>query len=180
MSKKKGVVEKKGKTTKRPAKSIVCSDCGKSFDSFAPKVKYCLKCRLKRFRPRNPVETKVCACGCGEEFQTSRPWSRFLNTQHRQAYHRRIMEEILSKVWLKMGELGRPRINSDTGCELHDNCLTCPLPECVYVTGEKVISLKRKIETIKLAKEGYKIKQIAKKLGISYGQAQRYLRGVVL
>ena len=83
--------EKKAK----PLKSIVCEDCGKLFKSDAPKVKYCLKCRLKRFRPRNPVETKICACGCGEEFETSRPWSRFVNTQHRQAYHRQIMEEAL-------------------------------------------------------------------------------------
>ncbi|MBA7708475.1 hypothetical protein ES703_117374 [subsurface metagenome] len=94
MAKKTKGVGKKTKTSK-PLKSIICSDCGESFTSTAPKVKYCLKCRLKRFRPRNQVEIKVCACGCGEEFETSRPWARFKNTKHRQAYHRQIMEKMI-------------------------------------------------------------------------------------
>ncbi|MBU0778198.1 hypothetical protein KKF82_08060 [Patescibacteria group bacterium] len=96
MAKKIKGAKKKTKISK-PLKYIICSDCGKTFTSDAPKVKYCLKCRLKRFRPRNPIVIKVCACGCGEEFETSRPWAKFVNTQHRQAYHRRIMEELLKE-----------------------------------------------------------------------------------
>lgn len=94
MTKKKTKAEKDVKFS-RPSRTVICSDCGRSFTSSAPVVKYCQKCRLKRFVPRNPIEMKVCACGCGEEFETSRPWARFANTQHRQAYHRQIMEEAL-------------------------------------------------------------------------------------
>jgi len=86
---------KKKTRTSKPLKSIVCSDCGKQFESDAPVVKYCPKCRLKRFRPRNPVEIKTCACGCGLEFETTRPWARFCDTSHRQAYHRQKYEEML-------------------------------------------------------------------------------------
>jgi len=76
-------------------RAIICADCGETFDSDAPYVKYCPGCRLKRYRPKNPVEIKVCACGCGMEFETTRPWAKFYDSQHRNAYHRQKMEEAL-------------------------------------------------------------------------------------
>lgn len=43
---------------------------------------------------KNPTETKVCL-HCGEEFESSRPWSKFCSTKCRAAYHREKMEEML-------------------------------------------------------------------------------------
>jgi len=77
------------------SRAIICADCGETFDSEAPNIKYCLKCRLNRFRPRNPVDTKTCICGCGREFSTTRPWQIFFSNGCRNAYHRQKYEEII-------------------------------------------------------------------------------------
>ena len=37
------------------------------------------------------------------------------------------------------------RLAADTGCSKHDDCLTCPLPDCRYDTEAEVMKL-RKIE----------------------------------
>lgn len=38
--------------------------------------------------------TKVCECGCGEEFQPSRRWQKFVNEEHQQAYHRLLRSKV--------------------------------------------------------------------------------------
>jgi len=79
---------------KPQVRNIICADCGELFDSDAPRVKYCLKCRLKRFHPKNPTEIKTCLY-CGEEFETSRSWSKFCKPACKAAYHRQRYEEMV-------------------------------------------------------------------------------------
>lgn len=79
---------------KPQVRAIICADCGEGFDSDAPRVKYCPKCRLKRFHPKNPTEIKTCLF-CGKEFETTRPWAKFCKPAHKAAYYRQKMEEML-------------------------------------------------------------------------------------
>ena len=34
------------------------------------------------------METRLCKCGCGEEFIPNRPWQEFKSQAHQQAYNR--------------------------------------------------------------------------------------------
>ncbi len=33
-------------------------------------------------------KSRLCACGCGESFEVTRPWHRYVNTEHQQRHHR--------------------------------------------------------------------------------------------
>ncbi|MBU0778200.1 helix-turn-helix domain-containing protein [Patescibacteria group bacterium] len=75
--------------------------------------------------------------------------------------------------------MGRQRSTGKKGCELWDNCLTCPLPVCAYdMPNVNKPALKIRIKAIKLAEDGYTAEQIAEMLGRSLRQIQRYLEGV--
>ena len=42
----------------------------------------------------------------------------------------------------------------ENGCKLHDNCLTCPYPKCIYDTqGEGIRDIKRKERNAQIRKE---------------------------
>jgi hypothetical protein len=34
------------------------------------------------------METRICKCGCGEEFTPNRPWQEFISKAHQQAFNR--------------------------------------------------------------------------------------------
>lgn len=76
------------------SRAIICADCEEPFDSEAPYVKYCLKCRVKHYHPKNQIEIKNCLF-CGKEFETTRPWAKFCSPRHKAAYQRQTYEEIL-------------------------------------------------------------------------------------
>ena len=67
----------------------------------------------------------------------------------------------------------------DTGCHLHDACLTCPFPVCFYddPTHPAFLDLKsfqaRRAAVLKCLRMGEIQKDIAAELGISVRQVQR-------
>lgn len=69
--------------------------------------------------------------------------------------------------------MGRHAIK--TGCELWADCGTCPYPDCIAGAGAKLEVIKRRAEAIRLAQGGSNEEEIAKKLGRSVRQVQRYL-----
>ncbi len=36
-----------------------------------------------------------------------------------------------------------------TVCKMHDDCLTCPLPECIYVTGKVYAKVEQRHDEIR-------------------------------
>lgn len=77
-------------------RTLHCTDCNILFATTAPNVKRCRGCRAKRLHRRNKPEMKTCDY-CGDEYETTRSWSRFCCDQHRNAYHRERYEEDLLK-----------------------------------------------------------------------------------
>jgi len=59
----------------------------------------------------------------------------------------------------------------ETGCKYHDDCLTCPFPECIE--GDEVAYLRWKAS--RLVEEGLMKPEIAKRLNKSERTIQRYL-----
>lgn len=62
------------------------------------------------------------------------------------------------------------------GCELHNDCFTCPYPDCElsdHGHPRKTFILRQKVKV--LAKQEYPTPLIAKELGRSVRQIQRYL-----
>ena len=62
-----------------------------------------------------------------------------------------------------------------SGCEIWEDCFSCPHPDCLADSGlnRKVMLLKA--EAIRLVKEGYSPEQIANRLDRSVRQVERYL-----
>lgn len=79
-------------------------------------------------------------------------------------------------------DMARERIPSwwtDTGCYVSSSCFTCPLEECVYVTGDTPITLRTKaraLEARRLQGEGVPNPEIAARLGVSLRSLYRLLR----
>ena len=67
------------------------------------------------------------------------------------------------------------KLAKDTGCSEHDDCLTCPLPECIYITGKPKAS-SRRYEDIRHMFLTKSIQDIANELGISVRTVWRALR----
>lgn len=61
-------------------------------------------------------------------------------------------------------------------CRFHNDCDTCPFPQCMVGSGVYLVAEKKKTEAIRLAELGYSGKDIAKALDRSRGQVRRYLR----
>ncbi|MBM4432723.1 MAG: helix-turn-helix domain-containing protein [Chloroflexi bacterium] len=67
----------------------------------------------------------------------------------------------------------------DKGCELAESCLRCPFPVCIYEQprGKRSwLKRQRNKEIASLFKEGKRIKEIAKSLGVSRRTVQRALK----
>ena len=71
------------------------------------------------------------------------------------------------------------------GCKLHPSCETCPFPDCEYsdnpgggALGKTRLARAkaRREETVKLDSEGWKVKDIAKHLGVGCTRVSQYLR----
>jgi transposase-like protein len=59
---------------------------------------------------------------------------------------------------------------ADTGCDIHESCLTCPLPRCRYDEpggARKLLSDERDRTIIELRREGRPISAIATRFGVS-------------
>ena len=37
------------------------------------------------------------------------------------------------------------RLAKNTGCKVHNDCLTCPLPQCIYDTESTCVEAKREL-----------------------------------
>ena len=70
----------------------------------------------------------------------------------------------------------------DSGCDLAESCLNCPLQECIYdEPGGRQHWLKRERdkEIVRLfTAEGKEVKELALKFGLSRRTVQRALKGV--
>lgn len=82
--------------------------------------------------------------------------------------------------------MGRPLHNDggtfpDKGCDLHDSCLSCPLPYCRYDDSmgiRRLQSNERKAEILECYKSGMQPFDIAKKVGCSRETVYRIIRGI--
>ncbi len=77
---------------------------------------------------------------------------------------------------LSVAELNR--MAADTGCSEHDDCLTCPLLNCIYDTNAGATHLKtaNKQSAIKHLAKSMSVKGIADWFGISMRTVQRALK----
>lgn len=69
------------------------------------------------------------------------------------------------------------RMTADTGCRVHSDCLTCHLPDCVYVTGKKYYS--KTVERYKLIRQmatSNSCADIARQLGVGLQTIRRALK----
>ena len=83
--------------TKRTIRTLVCLGCIKEFESSAPNVKYCWRCRLLRFKPKNKTEKRNCRF-CGIEFKTTYGRAIFCNDSCRNAWHRKKMTDLKERM----------------------------------------------------------------------------------
>ena len=68
------------------------------------------------------------------------------------------------------------RLAKDTGCEVHDDCLTCPLPECIYET-KKQRNPQARTGKIRQLYPDKSIEELAHMFGVTSGTIYRDLRG---
>ena len=62
------------------------------------------------------------------------------------------------------------RMAADTGCSVHDDCLSCPLDECILIVGRgglKTLRKRQRNDTIREMVATMSYKEIADQLGIS-------------
>lgn len=65
---------------------------------------------------------------------------------------------------------------ADTGCDIHDRCLTCPLVRCRYDERGGIASIRRREvgrEAARLREEGKTVDEVAAALGISRRSVHR-------
>jgi len=68
----------------------------------------------------------------------------------------------------------------DNGCKLYPDCLTCPLPNCIYDTrrGKQVILNRiRNAEIVRQVKLGKSSEELAEQFGVGVRTIQRALGG---
>ena len=53
----------------------------------------------------------------------------------------------------------------ENGCHLHDNCFTCPVPDCEIPTAKAPMAMRSRARAIELKQTGIPIEEIAKMLG---------------
>lgn len=67
----------------------------------------------------------------------------------------------------------------DTGCEISDSCLSCPLARCRYDTPGGLTSIRRSerdTEILALRRQRLTVRQIARATGLATRTVQRALR----
>ncbi len=69
------------------------------------------------------------------------------------------------------------RLAKNTGCNVHNDCLTCPLPECKYVTGHSEYK-KVRYDVIRRMAEEMTDYAVAEQLGISVRTVRRALEEI--
>ena len=73
---------------------------------------------------------------------------------------------------------GLDKMAKNTGCELHNDCLTCPLPQCQYDVhgpGRNVLRRQEREELIKQKHCSESMEEIADELGVSTQTVRRAL-----
>lgn len=70
------------------------------------------------------------------------------------------------------------RLAKDTGCAKHDDCLTCPLSECVLITKATSTRTKHRNGTIRKMAKHMNVREVAEKFGISIRTVRRALKEV--
>ncbi|KKN72623.1 hypothetical protein LCGC14_0408650 [marine sediment metagenome] len=69
------------------------------------------------------------------------------------------------------------RMAADTGCSEHNDCLTCPLPDCIYVAERNVNrNAKKRRELIRQMATSNSASSIANQLGVHIRTVQRALK----
>ena len=62
------------------------------------------------------------------------------------------------------------------GCEVHNNCFTCPFPDCIVaISVSSKPAMFKKAKAFKLAKQGLTPEEIASKLNRTVQCVQEYL-----
>jgi len=66
-------------------------------------------------------------------------------------------------------------IANSTGCSLHDDCLTCPFPKCIYDDNYGVVRARKAMRQVEIRQmlKCKSVKEVARKLGISERTVQR-------
>lgn len=80
----------------------------------------------------------------------------------------------MSTVNAKRRQEPRPT-TTEIGCSLHDDCFTCPFPECSIGNKRAVLTLKKKKRARELKESGLDANQIAKEMGKSVRTINRWL-----
>jgi len=78
-----------------------------------------------------------------------------------------------------MGNLTSAELNrlaKNTGCRLHDDCLTCTRPKCIYDEKSASPKAERRRAEIRRLSESLDTAEVAKKLSISERTVQRALK----
>ena len=68
------------------------------------------------------------------------------------------------------------RLAKDTGCSEHDDCLTCPFPNCIYDTRRVNEAAKQRHSLIRSMSKYLSNDRIAEQLGIHVRTVQRALK----
>ena len=69
------------------------------------------------------------------------------------------------------------RLAKSTGCEMHDDCLTCPLPECIYDRKRGLVDARtrQRHDRIRQMSECMSKRDVAEQLGITVRTVYRVL-----
>jgi DNA-binding NarL/FixJ family response regulator len=70
-------------------------------------------------------------------------------------------------------------IHTDTGCEYHSQCLTCPFPVCIKHEGPTKAQIKAHLKrraVLESMDEGFNAEFIAVKLGLKLRTVQRIIQ----
>ena len=70
------------------------------------------------------------------------------------------------------------KLAKNTGCDIHNDCLTCPLPLCRYDSSPVVgRHMRRSIQIKQMLKQRYwSVEDLAEQLGVSTRTIQRALK----
>lgn len=65
----------------------------------------------------------------------------------------------------------------DTGCEFHNDCLSCPFPECVYENPLGVVTAKRNLRYKQMVEKAATMtaKEVAKEFNVCMRTVKRAL-----
>ena len=72
----------------------------------------------------------------------------------------------------------KDKLAAGTGCDIHNDCLTCPLPLCRYDSSPvRAKQVRRSIQIKQMLKQRYwSVEDLAERLGVSTRTVQRALK----